>query len=211
MNDDDAKKLAPDSDVLSARLVALRRWLHQHPELSFEELQTATRISDELDRIGIPVEYDGVGHAVLGMVGGIDPSRPVIALRAEMDALPGNETTGAPYESVNPGRMHACGHGAHMAMLVGAAALLSEKPPPGPVRLVFQPAEERGGGARVAIQDGALNGVKAIFAGHVTHEFSTGRIMVKDGIVTSQSDRFYIRVRGKGGHGARPMKPLTRW
>jgi hippurate hydrolase len=186
----------------------LRRWFHQHPELSFQEAETAERIIAELSRLGIPYDYAGVGHAVIASIDGNDKSVPAIALRAEMDALPGDETTAAPYASMYPGRMHACGHGAHMAMLIGAAHRLSEKPPPGPVRLVFQPAEEKGGGARTAITDGALNDVSAIFAGHVTHEYETGKIMIRDGSVTAQSDRFSITVRGKGGHGARPHEAV---
>jgi len=193
---------------LCARLATLRRWLHQHPELSFQEAETAERIIAELKRLGITYQYDGVGHAVIASVDGNDRSLPAIAIRAEMDALPGDETTGTSYESVYPGRMHACGHGAHMAMLIGAAHLLSRNPAPGPVRLVFQPAEEKGGGARTAIADGALTGVSAIFAGHVTHEFETGKMMIRDGTVTAQSDRFSISIRGKGGHGARPHEAV---
>ena len=196
-------KIDPD---LFARLVTLRRWFHRHPELAFEEADTAQRIIAELARLDIPYDYAGVGHAVIGHIPGQGTS--AVALRAEMDALPGEETTGASYASVMPGRVHACGHGAHMAMLIGAAELLCENPPPGPVRLIFQPAEERGGGARTAIADGALKNVTAIFAGHVTHEFHTGQIMIRDGIVTAQSDRFVIRVRGKGGHGARPHEAV---
>lgn len=185
-------------------LVELRRWLHQHPELSYQEAETAQRIMRELDALNVRYDYKGVGHAVIGYIDGKDPSLPTVALRADMDALPGEETTGAPYASVNPGVMHACGHCAHMSILVGAARLLSEDPPPGPVRLVFQPAEERGAGSRVAIADGALEGVAMIFAAHVNNEYETGRIMVRDSDVTAQSDTFCIRVRGKGGHGARP-------
>ena len=193
---------------LRNRLIELRRWIHQHPELSFEEADTAKRIIDELKQLGIDYSYQGVGHAVIGTIEGRDPSARAIALRAEMDALPGDEMTGAPYSSVNPGKMHACGHCAHMAMLVGAASLLRKHPPEGPVRLIFQPAEERGGGARIAIEDGALDRVAAVFAGHVTHEYETGKIMVRNGAVTSQSDRFKISVRGKGGHGARPHEAV---
>lgn len=193
---------------LDDRLVALRRWFHQHPELSFEEAETAKRIIAELDEFGIGYDYAGVGHAVIATIDGEDSTAPAIALRAEMDALPGEETTGVSYASENLGIMHACGHCAHMAMLVGAATLLQRDTPPGPVRLIFQPAEERGGGARVAIKDGALDNVAAIFAGHVTHEFETNKIMVRDGDVTAQSDGFTIRVRGKGGHGARPHEAI---
>lgn len=196
------------SDELYSRLVVLRRWFHQHPELAFEEADTAQRIIKELERLKINYDYAGVGHAVIGHIEGLDSARPVIGLRAEMDALPGDETTGVAYASVNPGKMHACGHGAHMAMLIGAAELLCNDSPPGPVRLVFQPAEERGGGARTAIADGALQNVAAIFAGHVTHEYHTGQVMVRDGVVTAQSDRFSIHIRGRGGHGARPHEAV---
>jgi len=205
-----ADSIIPDElgENLFSRLVMLRRWFHQHPELAFKEAGTAQRITVELKRLGIAYDYAGVGHAVIGRIAGQDPARAGIALRAEMDALPGEESTGAPYASVNPGKMHACGHGAHMAMLIGAANLLVRNPPPGPVCLVFQPAEERGGGARTAIADGALQNVAAIFAGHVTHEYVTGKIMVRDHAVTAQSDRFDIHVRGKGGHGARPHEAI---
>ena len=193
----------------SQHLIALRRELHQHPELAFHEVETAHRICAELDRLGIPWSYGGEGHAVLGF---LEPEGseggPAVALRAEMDALPGHETTGAAYASLHTDRMHACGHAAHMAMVCGAAELLRKTPLPGRVRLVFQPAEERGGGSRTAIADGALDGVRAIFGGHVTHEYPTGRIMVRDGVMTSQSDRFFIHVHGKGGHGARPHEAI---
>jgi len=186
----------------------LRHWFHRHPELSYQEAETAAHIIAELKTLQIPYEYSGVGHAVIGFIDGLDASRPAIALRADMDALPGKETTGAAYASVNPGVMHACGHCAHMAMLIGASNLLMQDPPPGPVRLVFQPAEERGGGSKVAIADGVLDGVAAIFGAHVTHEWETGNIMIRDGHVTAQSDAFDIRVRGKGGHGARPHEAV---
>ncbi|NNF50109.1 MAG: amidohydrolase [Woeseiaceae bacterium] len=185
-----------------------RRWFHRHPELSYQEAETAAHIIDELEGLRIRYTYAGVGHAVIGFIDGLDSSRPAIALRADMDALPGDESTGADYTSVNPGAMHACGHCAHMAILIGAAHMLAHDPPPGPVRLVFQPAEERGGGSRVAIADGALEGVAAIFGAHVTHEWETGKIMVRDGHVTAQSDAFTIKVRGKGGHGARPHEAI---
>jgi hippurate hydrolase len=195
-------------DNLLSRLAVLRRWFHQNPELAFKEAETAQRIIAELERLNIACEYAGVGHAVIGRIPGCDPEKMAIGLRAEMDALPCTESTGVSYASTNPGKMHACGHDAHMAMLIGAAEMLSKDPPPGPVNLIFQPAEESGGGARTAIKDGALENVAAIFAGHVTHEYVTGKIMVRDGSVTAQSDRFVIRVRGKGGHGARPHEAI---
>jgi hippurate hydrolase len=199
---------APELKVLKSvaiypHLVEMRRWLHAHPELAFEEVKTAEFIVEELTRLGLPYRYDGKGHSVIAELV-TAPGVPFVALRAEMDALPGKELTEASYASIYPGKMHACGHGAHMAMVLGAAALLVETPPPGNVRFVFQPAEESGGGARTAIQDGALEDVVAIFGGHVTHDYETGIIMIRDGVVTSQSDRFRIQIRGVSGHGARP-------
>jgi hippurate hydrolase len=193
---------------LCAHVRELRHWFHQYPELSFHEVETARRIVAELESLGVRCEYEGVGHAVIAYVDGKDPGMPAVALRAEMDALPGKETTGVSYASRNAGVMHACGHCSHMAMLLGAAHLLSRNQPPGPVRLIFQPAEEKGGGARVAIKDGALDDVAMIFAVHVTHEYETGKIMIRDGSVTAQSDGFIIRIRGKGGHGARPHEAV---
>lgn len=181
----------------------MRRWLHEHPELAFEEEKTAQYVCQELSSLAIRNAYTGKGGSVLGELIAAE-DKPYIAVRAEMDALPGDETTGAAYASKYPGRMHACGHGAHMAMVLGAAALLVENPPDINVRFVFQPAEERGGGSRTAIRDGALKNVAAIFAGHVTHDYPTGKIMIREGLVTSQSDRFCIEVHGAGGHGARP-------
>ena len=130
-------------DALFDRMVSLRRHFHQHPELAYEEVDTARTIMAELERLGIPYDYGGVGGGVVGRVTGHDAG-PTIALRAEMDALACTERTGLSFASDVPDRMHACGHDAHMAMLLGGAALLKASPPPGTVLLVFQPAEEAG-------------------------------------------------------------------
>jgi amidohydrolase len=196
-----SQQAVPDS--LVSRMRALRRDLHRHPELAFEEERTAARIMAELDALAIPYTYNGVGSGVIGRIGPQQPST-TIALRADMDALPGEESTQLSFASLEPGRMHACGHDAHVAMLLGAAHLLVAKPPTVGVRLVFQPAEEQGGGARTVIAAGALKGVSAIFGGHVTQHYRVGQIMVAPGVITAQSDRFRIEVRGRGGHGARP-------
>lgn len=182
----------------------VRRAIHQEPELAFEEIKTAKRIVDELRSIGLEPSYGGPGTGVIARIPGVEPDRPAIALRAEMDALPGRETTGLDFAPANGHAMHACGHDAHIAMLLGAAALMQDSPPPSPVCLIFQPAEERGSGSRRVIADGALEDVRAIFAGHVTHQYVTGQIMVAPGVMTAQSDRFRIAIRGRGGHGARP-------
>lgn len=180
----------------------IRRSIHRYPELAFEEARTAQLVIAELERLGIPYRYDGVGSGVIGTLVGGDG--PTVALRADMDALPGVEATGLPFSSEVPDRMHACGHDAHVTMVLGAAALLKQDPPPGKVLFVFQPAEERGGGARTVLASGALDGCDAIFGGHVGHQFTVGQIMTAAGAITAQSDAFRIRVKGRGGHGARP-------
>jgi hippurate hydrolase len=190
------------------RAVELRRTIHEHPELAFEEVRTAGVITEELDRLGIDYEYGGKGSAVIGRLEGGPPGAPTVALRAEMDGLPLQEQTGLPFASKNPGRMHACAHDAHMAMVLGAAAEHVANPPPGNVLYLFQPAEERGGGAKRVLESGALDGVDAIFAGHMTHHYRVGEIMVTSGVVTAQSDAFRITVTGKGGHGARPHEAI---
>jgi hippurate hydrolase len=202
-----AEKLLVDVDAPRQHAVALRRWLHRHPELSFSEAETAARVVAELHRLGIPCSYPGPGGGVIGRLT-TGPALPTIALRAELDALPGNDLTDPVYRSVYSDRMHACGHDAHMTMVLGAARSLVQKPPDGNVVFIFQPAEERGGGSRVMIDAGALEGVSAIFGGHVTHEWPTGKIMVRKGAMTAQSDRFYITITGKGGHGARPHEAI---
>lgn len=196
------------SEPVFPKMVELRRTIHRHPELAFEEVETAQVIMRELERLGIPYEYEGEGHAVIGRLEAGGDGAPTVALRAEMDALPAMESTGLPFSSEVQGRMHACGHDGHMAMVLGAASLLKDDPPDGNVLFVFQPGEERGGGARVVMKSGALKGIKAIFAGHVTHHYRTGEIMVTPGVVTAQSDRFTVKIKGKGGHGARPHEAI---
>jgi hippurate hydrolase len=196
------------AETIFPRMVELRRIFHRYPELAFEEKQTAAVIMAELRRLGIPFEYGGVGSGVVARIEGGKEGTPAVALRADMDALPGEENTGLPFASQHPGKMHACGHDGHLAMILGAAALLKADPPPGQVVFIFQPAEERGGGARVMIEAGALDGVRAIFGGHVTRHYRVGEVMVASGTITAQSDGFTIRVKGRGGHGARPHEAV---
>jgi hippurate hydrolase len=192
------------SDPIYDRMVELRRALHRRPELAFKEEQTAKAIMDELERLGVRCDYMGKGGGVIGRLGTGGKDGSTVALRAEMDALPGAENTDLPFASSFEGKMHACGHDAHMAMVLGAAALLKESPPAGNVLFVFQPAEEKGGGSRVILRAGILEGVNAIYGGHVTHHYKVGEIMVAEGVITAQSDRFEINIKGRGGHGARP-------
>ena len=195
------------SEKIFSRMVELRRAIHSHPELAYEEENTARLIMDELDRLKIPYEYGGVGGGVIARIGS-DNKSPSIALRAEMDALPGDENTGLPFSSRIKGKMHVCGHDGHIAMVLGTAALLMERPPRGNVVLIFQPGEESRAGSKKIIESGALEGVKAIFAGHVTRHYRAGEIMVSEGAITAQSDGFTIKVKGKGGHGARPHEAV---
>lgn len=198
---------ADPAAAVTERMRELRRTFHRRPELAYEEVETARTIIAELERLGIPCDYGGRGGGVVGRLGA-PGAGPRIALRAEMDALPCTEETGLPFASAEPDRMHACGHDAHMAMVLGAAARLAADPPPGSVVFVFQPAEEQGNGARVMVDAGALDGVDAIFAGHVTTQYRVGEIMVAGGVITAHSDRFSIEVHGESGHGARPHEAI---
>jgi hippurate hydrolase len=194
---------------LQERLVAFRRDLHRHPELSFQETRTAERICEELDRLGISYE-SGVAHTgiVADIPGRGDPSKKV-ALRADIDALPIQEETGLPFASDNDGVMHACGHDGHTAMVLGAAELLARDGDlPAPVRILFQPAEERGAGAKAMIDEGVLDDVAMIFGGHVDRHYPTGTIVTHAGPVNASTDSFRIEIRGKGGHAARPHESV---
>ncbi len=195
------------ANAIQPVLVDLRRRLHQHAELSFVEEQTAQILIAQLTELGLSYEYEGVGSPVVARLD-VDGPAPTIALRADMDALPGDERTGLPFASDLAGAVHACGHDAHMTMVMGAARLLIQHPLPANVRFIFQPAEERGGGARVVIAKGYLDDVDMIFGGHVTQHYRPGEIMVAEGTITAQSDRFSIRVHGRAGHGARPHEAV---
>lgn len=188
-------------------LVDVRRTLHRFPELAFAEVRTSTTLRHEIEALGLPLKIIAQGTGIVARLQGTQ-NGPTVALRADMDALPGKEITGLPFSSENPGVVHACGHDAHMTMVLGAAALLAQDPPEGNVAFIFQPAEERGQGARTMIQGGALDNVEAIYAGHVSHSYPTGQMMVTTGAITSQSDRFRVHVEGKAGHSARPHEAI---
>jgi amidohydrolase len=193
---------------LFGRLVDVRRDLHQHPELSWQERRTAERICRFLDELGIAYRRDVAGTGIIAEISGSGDG-PLVALRADTDALPVFEETGVPFASQTPGVMHACGHDAHTAMLLGAASLLSQdRELPAPVRLIFQPAEEYGAGAPAMIAAGALENVAMIFGGHVDRHFTVGSIAVTDGAVNASSDSFSIRITGRGGHAARPHETV---
>lgn len=186
-------------------LVAIRRDLHMHPELAFEEHRTAGAVAAELARLGIE-HRAGVGRTgVVGVVKGGRPG-PVLAIRADMDALSIHEETKLPFASTVPGKMHACGHDLHTATLLGVGSVLQElrQHLSGEVRLLFQPAEEVGGGAKAMIADGAMEGVSMALSLHNRPEIPVGRFGIVHGPANSASDTFEILVHGKSGHGARP-------
>ena len=194
--------------ALFGRLVLFRRDLHENPELSWDEHRTSDRICSFLDDLGIAYRNQVAGTGVVADLPG-KRSGPRVALRVDTDALPIVEETGLPFDSQNPGVMHACGHDGHTSMLLGAAALLSRDVTlPLPVRLIFQPAEETGEGALAMIREAVLDDVGWIFGGHVDRHFPVGSIVVTDGAVNASTDRFSIRITGKGGHAARPHETV---
>lgn len=185
-------------------LVALRRDLHQHPELSFVETRTAAALEAALAVLQ-PVTLQRIaGTGVVARIRGTTPGAPVVAVRGDIDALPIHEATGLPFASVNAGVMHACGHDMHAAWAVGAAHLLAARPAAGDVLVVLQPAEETGEGAAAMLASGALDGVAAIFGAHVDRRFTVGQVVAQAGPLAASADTFEIVVTGRGAHGARP-------
>lgn len=195
-------------EPLNQRIIQLRRELHRYPELSGQEANTAAVICAFLDGLGVKYRAHVAGHGVVADIPG-RPGVPCVVLRADMDALPIQEETGLAFASNHDGIMHACGHDGHTAMLLGAAALLAEEPAlPAPVRLIFQPAEEKGTGARAMIEAGALDGAGMIFGGHLDRHYPPGAIVVSEGAVNASSDNFTIEIIGQGAHGARPHESI---
>jgi amidohydrolase len=194
--------LEDDSAALRGDIVALRRAVHQEPELAWQETRTAARVAAFLDGHGLTVRTGVGGTGVLAEVA--RPGRGVL-LRVDMDALPLTEQTGAPYASRVPNAMHACGHDGHVAMGAGAARLLAARALPGRTRVLFQPAEEGEGGAQ-AVADAALDGIDLVFGVHLWNELPVGTLGVKAGPLMAAVDRLQIVVRGRGGHGGKPHR-----
>ena len=190
----------------SAAVAAIRRDIHAHPELCFEEKRTADVIAQALEGWGIPV-HRGLGRTgVVGIVKGSESPRAV-GLRADIDALPMTEHNRFPHASRHPGKMHACGHDGHTAMLLAAAKHLAQhRNFDGTVYLIFQPAEEGGGGAREMMKDGLFERfpMEAIFGAHNWPGLGVGQFAVRSGPVFASSNEFKITIRGKGAHGAMP-------
>ncbi|WP_127486342.1 M20 metallopeptidase family protein [Paenibacillus ehimensis] len=202
---EEGQELLAAADRLADSLVAFRRDLHAEPELSLDERETSRKVAEQLTGLGLEVRTGVGGYGVTAELHGRGPG-PVIALRADMDALPVTEETGLPFASRRPGVMHACGHDGHTAMLLGAARLLAERRERlnGSVRFLFQAAEEINAGAKAMIADGVLDGVSEIYGLHNLPTLAAGRIATRAGALMGSVDRIEIDIEGKGGHGAIP-------
>jgi amidohydrolase len=189
----------------TAKLVSIRRELHAHPELSHEEFRTTEAIRAWLAEAGVRIADFPLKTGLVAEAGGLHGG-PVVALRADIDALPVREETGLPFASRHDGKMHACGHDFHTAALLGAAFLLKERERelPGTVRLIFQPAEEKAQGANLVLASGALRGVKAIFGLHNKPDLPVGQIGIKAGPLMAAADGFVVELHGVGSHAAVP-------
>ncbi|MFY7829053.1 MAG: M20 metallopeptidase family protein [Flectobacillus sp.] len=202
---DKIKQLAAS---MAGEFVANRRYLHTNPELSFQEFNTQKYVAEQLKSMGItPTEIANTG--LVATIEGRNPDKKVVALRADMDALPIVEANDVPYKSQNPGVMHACGHDVHTASLLGTSRILSQLKNDfeGTVKLVFQPAEEKApGGASIMIEQGALQNPAPhkMLGQHVAPNIPVGKIGFREGMYMASADELYLTVKGKGGHGAMP-------
>ncbi len=193
------------TDAERTLLIELRRSLHRRPELSWKETQTQARLREALLDIGITDIRETAGTGLVAHIPGSGGDGPAVAIRGDIDALPIQEETGLPFTSMHAGVMHACGHDMHATWAVGAGLLLAKQPAVGEVRILLQPAEELGEGAPRVLADGALDGVSAIFGGHVDWRFSLGEVVATPGPLAASTDTFEVTFHGKGGHGARPQ------
>lgn len=192
-----------DGTQVQEYVTRLRRIFHCRPELGLQERETSRRIREELERLDIPYQRIGETAVIAELQGTGDRA---VALRADMDALPIQEKTGLPYASACPGIMHACGHDAHTAMLLGAAKLLAARRDtlPGRVRFIFEPAEEFGGAGAGLLRAGALSGIDSVFALHVMPQLAAGKVSVEPGVRMAGIGVLHCIIHGKSGHAAMP-------
>ena len=191
-------------------VIAIRRHLHQNPELSFEEYNTSKYVCAKLDEFGIEYQSGIVKTGIVGLIKGNNPGSKVVALRADLDALPILEENNVPYKSVNEGVMHACGHDVHTSSLLGVAKILNEVKDQfnGTVKLIFQPGEERlPGGASLMIKEGVMENptIDTILGQHVYPQLDAGKVGFRSGMYMASTDELYMTVNGKGGHAALPQ------
>lgn len=202
----EAKRVEPE-------IIKTRRTVHQHPELAYHEDATSKLVADRLESLGVEVRRRVGGTGVLGTLKGKKKGR-VVALRADMDGLPVDELADVEFKSKVNGVMHACGHDTHVAMLLGAARILSEHRDelPGTVKFLFQPAEEHGGkgGAKPMIEDGVMSDPKVdyVFGLHIDSATKSGEIAVREGALMAAPDTFKVKIIGRGGHGSEPHKTV---
>jgi amidohydrolase len=191
-------------------VIEIRRHLHQHPELSFQEVKTGKFIASKLKEFGIPFEHGIAENGVVGLIEGRNPAKKVIALRGDIDALPIKEANQVSYKSQNEGIMHACGHDVHTASLLGTAKILNDIKThfEGTIKLIFQPGEEKlPGGASIMIKEGVLENPNplSIFGQHVHPPLEAGKVGFKSGMYMASADEIFASVKGSGGHGALPQ------
>ncbi len=203
------EKIKSIAESLLQETISVRRHLHMNPELSFQEHQTCEYVWSQLDSIGVVDKKRLADTGIEALIKGRNPESKTIALRADMDALPILERNDVPYKSKNEGVMHACGHDAHTASLLGAARILHELRDEfeGTIKLIFQPGEEKlPGGASMMIRDGVLENPvpSAVLGQHVMPLIDSGKVGFRSGIYMASTDEIYLRVKGKGGHGAMP-------
>ncbi len=187
-----------------SRLIGVFKWLHQHPEPALEEKQTTAYIRGILSENNVRLPETGLETGLIAVLG--TGKGPVVALRADMDALPIREATGLPYASVCPGVMHACGHDFHSACMLGAALLLKEREDalPGTVKVIFPPAEEVNKGAALMVSTGLLDDVRIFLSGHTCPRYPAGFLGIRPGPAMAAADRFVVKIKGKGCHAAHP-------
>ncbi|ASJ17224.1 peptidase M20 [Thermococcus chitonophagus] len=201
----ESKTIIEKARELEEYIIKMRREFHMYPELKYEEVRTSKIIREELEKLG----YKIIRTAETGVIGVLKKGNgKTVALRADIDALPIQEENDVPYKSKIPGKMHACGHDAHTAMLLGAARVLREIPFDGTIKLIFQPAEEGGLGAKKIVEEGHLDDVDAIFGIHVWADLPSGVIGIRHGALLASADAFKVRIVGKGGHGAYPHQTI---
>jgi IAA-amino acid hydrolase len=208
-------ELMERAQQLNEQLRNWRREIHRHPEISFTEHRTAALVNATLVGLGLETETEVAKTGVVGHIRGT--TGPVVALRADMDALPIQEVNGTEFDSLRPGIMHACGHDAHTAILLGAATILKQLADegrlPGSIRLLFQPSEEaqdaegKSGGMRM-VEEGALEGVDAVFGLHVAPALPVGVVATRSGPMMAAADSFHLIIQGSGGHAARPQAAI---
>jgi amidohydrolase len=205
-------QLKAEIDELVPDLVAMRRDLHEHPELSFEEVRTSGIVAQRLRSLGLDVRTGVAKTGVVGLLhgGASKPGAKTIAIRADMDALPIHELNEIDYRSQIDGKMHACGHDGHTSILLAVADILSKRRTEltGNVKFIFQPAEERVGGAEPMVREGTMEGVDGVIGLHLISNYPLGRVGVRAGTVFASADRFMLTVHGKGGHAAIPHEAV---